>query len=255
VNIGLPENRQLDAAYCSQVSLIRLFIRQKFISVSLTKCPLADLQHSVVNSQYIEMLLRMGKTVVGVETWKQRGESCNGNFEEMLLITDEVLIAWTVDGQYNGWCHEYGKRNTKNRRNAMDSDESSPADTSGDENRNRMDVCKQQQTSDPEDWLNYGRPLSGPWFVRKTMDAGFTKKHGGTTEFGKNRWNHWGRKIAERRRAKHSEDPALKQKYRLFCMAFQDAWKAMYHKGSRSNNSSNESDKETIEAFNGIDWM
>ena len=219
-----------------------------------------ELQHSVVNSQYIQMLLRMGKTVVGVETWKQRGENYNGNFEDMLYITDEILIVWTIDGQYNGWCHEYGRQaenidGTQRKQRGRASDDSSPTDTSSEaESRNRMACCKQVPSLDPEDWLHFERPMTGPWFVRKNMDAGFTRKHGGTTDFGKNRWNEWGKRIAARRRSKNSEDPAVKQKYRMFCLAFQDAWKDMYQKKSRSTVTSDEGQSEYMEAFNGIDW-
>ena len=263
INYGRHEQEQLDATYCDEVRTNLIFRQSKRVSFKPVTYFFLDLQHSVVNSQYIQMLLRMGKTVVGVETWKQRGENHGGNFEDMLYITDEILIAWTIDGQYNGWCHEYGKRsensdNTlkkKRGRGSGDTDDSSPADTaSEEEHRNRMASCKQQPSADPEDWLNFERPLTGPWFIRKNMDAGFTRKHGGTTEFGKNRWNEWGKRIAERRRSKNSEDPAVKQKYRLFCLAFQDAWKEMYRKRSRSAGGSDDGPCEYMEAFNGIDW-
>ena len=117
VNEGIPDNQQLDPAYCNQVRYTLDVERAEIHFTTTHSILLVELQHSVVNSQYIEMLLRMGKTVVGVETWKQRGESCGGNFEEMLFITDEVLIVWTVDGQYNGWCHEFGKRTQRTMSN------------------------------------------------------------------------------------------------------------------------------------------
>ena len=134
-------------------------------------------------------------------------------------------------------------------------DSSSPSETSGDERLNKMMAWEQQASLDVDDWLNYGRPLTGPWFIRKSMDSGFTKKHGGTTEFGKNRWNEWGKKISARRRARTSDDPEMYQKYRSFCLAFKDAWREMYQKKKRNIIASDENDEYEIEAFNGIDWM
>ena len=202
----------------------------------------------------------MGKTVVGAETWKTGGENCDGNFEDMLLITDEILIVWTVDGQYNGWCNDYhkergGLRRRRGRGMGESDGSSSPAETSGDETNNKMVTCKQQPSLDVDDWLHYGRPLTGPWFIRTNMDSGFTKKHGGTTDFGKNRWNEWGKRIAARRRARTSDDQEVKQKYRSLCLAFHDAWRDMYQTKKRSNNALDGHDEVEMEAFNVIDWV
>ena len=88
------------------VILLRFLLRN-------THTHLIKKQRQVVNRDYIQLLLRMGKTVVGVEAWNNRGNKSQGKLEEMLLITDEVLIAWTVDGHYNGWCDLYKTRYMK----------------------------------------------------------------------------------------------------------------------------------------------
>lgn len=217
------------------------------------------IQRQVVNRDYIQLLLRMGKTVVGVEAWNNRGNKSQGKLEEMLLITDEVLIAWTVDGHYNGWCDlyktRYMKRDGKAKGRGRDSDEgqNSPTDTDGEAVENKMEKCKQAATMDKEDWLNFQRPRYGSWFIKKSMDEGYTKRNGGTTELGKERWNEWGEKIAMRRAGKLSLDHEVREKYISFTGAFQQAWKEMY--GSQKNrqnvrNGGNEVKK--ISAFNGI---
>ena len=64
-----------------------------------------------------------------------------------------------------------------------------------------------------------------------------------------------GQKISARRRARTSDNPEMKQKYRSFCLAFQDAWRDMYQKKKRNKSDSDGIDKYEIEAFNGIDWV
>lgn len=202
----------------------------------------------------------MGKTVVGAETWKLRGDHFKGEFEKMILVTDEVLIAWTLDGHYNGWCDQFKNRyvkrdgKPKGRVREIEDNESSPTETDGDENINRMEGCKQASSDDITDWLNYKRPRCGSWFIKKSMDAGYTKRNGGTTDQGKDRWNEWGRKIVERRSGKKSEDVGIREKYLAFTRAFRDAWMDMYASDRKRNGVNGGSDvqEKKVTAFNGI---
>lgn len=220
------------------------------------------------------MMLKMGKIVVGADAWKTRGDGCDGDFEKMLLITDEVLIAWTLDGHYNGWCDQFLRRFVKRsgkpngrRITHAESGTSSAADTSSatsttdDENSvavttgggNLMEACKQMPSTETTDWLNYQRPLCGCWFVRGAMDAGFTSKNGGTTDQGKDRWNTWFQIILERRLSKRSDDQNLKEHHREFCKAFKDAWKVMYGGGEgKHGKGGHPGEKKKVTAFNGI---
>jgi hypothetical protein len=217
------------------------------------------LQNQIVNRNYIDLLLRMGKTVVGVEAWNNRGNKSQGKLEEMLLITDEVLIAWTVDGHYNGWCDlyktRYVRRDGRMRGKFRESDEgeSCPTETDGETVENKMEGCKQAASVDKEDWLNYQRPRCGCWFIKRSMDEGYTKRNGGTTELGKSRWNEWGGKIAVRRSGKTSTDCEVREKYIAFTQAFQVAWKEMYGgTKSRQNGRGVEHEVKKVTAFNGI---
>ena len=215
----------------------------------------------MVNTDYIQLMLRMGKTVVGVDAWSRRGMCHQGKFEDMILITDEVLIAWTLDGHYNGWCDSYKNRFLKcdgtlrGRNRDNEEEDSSPMETDVDvdESVNKMEKFKQLASVDPDDWLNYRRPRCGSWFIKKSMDQGYTKKNGGTTDFGKLRWNEWGQKIAQRRMAKTSEDMETREKYFAFMEAFQTAWKDVYV-GDRKKAFTSDDGVfvEKIAAFNGI---
>lgn len=206
---------------------------------------------------YITLMLKMGKTVVGAESWKLRGDHHKGEFEKMLLITDEVLIVWTVDGHYNGWCDQYKNRyvkrdgRPKGRFRDNEENDSSPTETDGDDTINRMEACKQDASNDETDWLNYKRPRCGSWFIKKSMDAGYTKRNGGTTELGKDRWNEWGGKIAARRGGKTSDDDGVRNKYFAFERAFKAAWKSMYG-GERKKTGDGEQQEKKVTAFNGI---
>ena len=203
----------------------------------------------------------MGKTVVGFDAWTRRGLYHQGKFEEMLLITDEVLIAWTLDGHYNGWCdlykNRYRKRDgrPKGRQRESEEEEASPTETEGEESQNKMEKCKQLASSDENDWLNYQRPRCGSWFVKRSMDEGYTKRNGGTTELGKVRWNEWGAKIAMRRNARTNDNLDVKEKYIAFCQAFQIAWKEMYGNDKKQRSTGDDGSKVVkIAAFNGISF-
>lgn len=211
------------------------------------------------------MMLKMGKIVVGTDTWNTRGKGNGGDFEKMLLITDEVLIAWTLDGHYNGWCDQFAKRfvkrtgKPKGRRIALaGSDTSITTGTDEDQEEtnaesNHMDKCKQKPSTDANDWLNYQRPLCGCWFIKKAMDAGFTSKNGGTTDQGKGRWNTWFHKILKRRLSKREGNQTEREHHKAFCKAFQDAWRLEYGAGAgKKGKNDGSGEKEKIVAFNGI---
>jgi hypothetical protein len=210
------------------------------------------------------MMLKMGKIVVGTDAWNTRGKGCHGDFEKMLLITDEVLIAWTLDGHYNGWCDQFVKRFVKRtgkpkgrRITPAGSDTSSTTGTDEDADTtpvlNNMEKCKQKPSTDANDWLNYQRPLCGCWFVKGAMDAGFTSRNGGTTDQGKDRWNTWFQKILHRRLSKREGGEREEEHHKEFCKAFKDAWNEMYGDGEdKPGKNTKSGDTKKVVAFNGI---
>jgi hypothetical protein len=218
------------------------------------------------------MLLIMGPRVLGKEQWKKRGLQMRGRYEDMLNISDETLIAWTVDGQWNGWCKEYGAKSStekKTRRkvtprgvnpirnNTLLVSERAGNRTETTEEQaviNPMEKYVQNASNDPEDWLNYGRPGDGPWFVKKAMEAGFKRKNGGTSTTGKQRWNYWYKAIRARRAVNSSDDKA---RYSVFCTHFQDSWEDMYSSNADDYNNqggdgSVDEDPDTMEAMNDL---
>jgi len=129
----------------------------------------------VPSLRYAEILKELVKRVTGVGGWKKarRGTTENRYLGEVVSDSDEAFLVWVLDCYWNEWVTSIGT--------GQDADP-------------YFDFLK-QEPGDKNDWLHYGRPTTGAWFIRNKKEDGAKQENMGLTKFGKKRWTYWYKRI------------------------------------------------------------